>query len=434
MKIVRLEAENIKRLSAVEIEPNGAPVVVIAGENEAGKSSVLDAIAMALGGKALIPTKPIRDGQDRASVTVDLGDYIVTRTFTKSGSSLTVSNRDGLKFPSPQAMLDGIVGRLTFDPLAFAEMDAEAQAQTLRRLAGLNTDDLDAAYQKTYDERTAVNREEKTLKAAAERAPSYPDAGTVLEASAGITEQMTAADEVARQAATATLALERATLAGEQTTKAIRDCEYDIERLREELAEAELALVAAQMEQRTAEAAVAAAKQAADEAQARVPDRAALRQRLAALEAKNEQVRANVRKREMLEQATAKKTESEALTKRLAAIETEKAERLAKATFPVKELGLDAQGVTWNGLPFAQASTAVRVRASVAIGLALNPKLKVLLVRNGNDLGTKNLTLIAEMAQAAGAQVWVERIAGGNGQATIVIEDGAVAETEMVTL
>ena len=82
--------------------------------------------------------------------------------------------------------------------------------------------------------------------------------------------------------------------------------------------------------------------------------------------------------------------------------------------------------VTWEGLPFAQASTAVRTRVSVAIGMALNPKCRVILVRNGNDLDHTRLGLLADLAKKYQCQVWVERIEGGAGLPTIVIEDGAV--------
>lgn len=432
MNIVRLEAENIKRLTAVQITPDGAPMVVIAGENEAGKSSVLDAIAMALGGKALIPKKPIRDGQDHASVTVDLGDYIVTRTFTPSGgTSLKITNREGLTVPSPQAMLDGLVGTLTFDPLAFAEMDEDEQAATLRRLAGLNTTDLDTEYPKVFAERTNVNRDEKQLRAAYEKAPSHPGVGTEVVSSADVAKALEAAaalhaDAVQKQNAEEARRHEQR-LAGDR----IHYAESRIEKIREELADAELELMTAESAARDAATAVAAATAAAAEAWTLVPDQTALRQQLGTIEATNEQVRANQRKAELKAAADAKKAESAKLTKRLNALEMEKAARLAKATFPVPELGLDATGVTWNGLPFAQASTAVRVRASVAIGLALNPKLKVLLIRNGNDLGKKNLHLIAEMAERAGAQVWIEKIDNTHGLMTVVIEDGAVAMEEV---
>jgi hypothetical protein len=129
MQIVRLEAENIKRLSAVRIDvlaDSGA--VVIAGENESGKSSTLDAIEMALAGERVQPPEPIRRGQEKAYVVVDLGDVVVTRRFTAKGSSLTVANKDGLRYPAGQTVLDGFYSKLTFDPLSFATAKPDEQA------------------------------------------------------------------------------------------------------------------------------------------------------------------------------------------------------------------------------------------------------------------------------------------------------------------
>lgn len=80
MKIVKLQAENFKRLRAVEIVPKGA-VVEISGKNAQGKSSVLDSIWAAVGGKDMSPAAPIRAGENSAKVSVDLGELVVTRTW-----------------------------------------------------------------------------------------------------------------------------------------------------------------------------------------------------------------------------------------------------------------------------------------------------------------------------------------------------------------
>ena len=117
MKIISLKAENVKRLHAVEITPDGN-VVVISGRNGQGKTSVLDSIAMALGGASAskLTTKPIREGQKEASVTVDLGDFTVTRKWRGSNSNLSVMSKDGAEFRSPQRFLDEKLGALSFDP------------------------------------------------------------------------------------------------------------------------------------------------------------------------------------------------------------------------------------------------------------------------------------------------------------------------------
>src|SRR4051812_15757401 len=176
MHIIRFEAQNIQRLSAVTIEPSAdASAVVLAGANEEGKSSVLDSIEMALGGEKVLPPEPIRRGQEKAQIVVDLGDMIVTRRFTAKGSSLTVTNREGLSYPSPQALLNGFYNKLSFDPLAFAHAKADEQAGILRRLAGLDTKDLDDARKKLFEARTIANRDVARATGALATADHYPD-------------------------------------------------------------------------------------------------------------------------------------------------------------------------------------------------------------------------------------------------------------------
>jgi hypothetical protein len=217
MQIVKLVSQNIKRLSAISIEPGAAPLVVVGGRNRAGKSSVLDSIAYALGGKDLIPAEPIRAGEAEARITADLGDLVVTRVFrrdrlpcdcgvTNSGdmpirgddemhlqkcawhrfgetrSALTVKSKDGATYPSPQSMLDKLIGKLSFDPLAFATQakdDPKRAAETLRQLVGLDLEPLDIARKTAFEERTAASKALRTLEGAMATLPRHegvPDA------------------------------------------------------------------------------------------------------------------------------------------------------------------------------------------------------------------------------------------------------------------
>ena len=96
MRIIELRAENIKRIKAVDIRPGKGAVVTVGGRNAQGKTSVLDAIAMAIGGEKLVPDKPVRSGAQKAFAEVDLGDYKVRRSFTAAGgTTLTVTAADG---------------------------------------------------------------------------------------------------------------------------------------------------------------------------------------------------------------------------------------------------------------------------------------------------------------------------------------------------
>ena len=62
MKINKLEIENVKRIKAVRLEPAQNGLTVIGGNNNQGKTSVLDSIAWALGGEKYRPSEAARAG------------------------------------------------------------------------------------------------------------------------------------------------------------------------------------------------------------------------------------------------------------------------------------------------------------------------------------------------------------------------------------
>jgi len=100
---------------------------------------------------------------------------------------------------------------------------------------------------------------------------------------------------------------------------------------------------------------------------------------------------------------------------------------LAETPFPVEGLGFGDKGVIFGGLPLSQASGAQQLRVSIAIGAALNPKLRVMLVRDASLLDDKSFALLGEEAKARQLQVFLEQVGHGS-RVQVVIEDGHVAE------
>ena len=103
-----------------------------------------------------------------------------------------------------------------------------------------------------------------------------------------------------------------------------------------------------------------------------------------------------------------------------------KAEALAGASFPIDGLAFDESGVTYQGVPFSQASSAEQIRVSLAMAMSLNPKLRVIRILDGSLLDADNLALITEAAVTADYQVWIERVSDPS-ETAVVIEDGEVA-------
>lgn len=409
LRVTNLRAENYKRLVAVDISPTG-DVVTIAGRNAQGKTSVLDALWAALaGGEASRATQqPIRDGQDTAVVRLDLGDLIVTRRWTKDDAgTLTVESADGARYSSPQKILDEMLGRRAFDPLAFVRQSAKDQVATLVSTVDLPFDPADLERQRkgVFDQRTEVGRDVSRLEA---QLAAYADPDPKLPAvETSATALLAEADEA-------------------RATNARIDREIDILAAKESVAEQARATLA------LAEEAVKRAEfeQAAQrDLLATLPERvdvSAITDRLAGVEELNRRIREQQHRAAVAEELADRKEARAKLTIRLEAIEKQKAEALAAVEFPVPGLSFDDAGVTLNGIPLSQASAAEQLRVSVALAMAANPKLRVLRILDGSLLDSQSMEIISELAAENDYQVWVE-VVDESGKVGITIEDGQVA-------
>lgn len=398
MRITRLQAENFKRLKAVDITPDPeANAVVIGGRNAQGKSSVLDGIMAALSGKkgSKELVRPIRDGETQASVVVELDDLIVTRTWKASGSTVTVSPAASpkSKLSSPQAILDKLIGALAFDPLAFAESDAKAQVETLIDLIGREAFDALAAERRAaYEERTEVNRQAKSLRAqldaAVDEVPRTYD-GTERRDTGKLSIELEAAIEVER---------------AREEWQVIED---RIASLREQ--QANLAAKAQDV--------VAAVKPRPSEE---------VRQLLASADDHNRAHDASARALELGLELAGAEGSSEGLSNRILALDHERAGLIANADLPVDGLTFDDEGISFNGVPFQQSSAAERLKVSVAMAMAMNPELRVICIRDASLLDDESKAALVAMAAEHDYQIWLEVVGDRDEEIAVVIEDGEV--------
>lgn len=417
MQIVSLTAENFKRLRAVLIEPKGG-LVQVTGRNAQGKSSVLDAIAAALLGKDACPSDPIRHGETSATVKLDLGEVVVTRKFTPSGSTLTLTNSEGAKFSSPQKMLDSLLGALTFDPLEFTRLRPRDQFDQLKAVAKveLDLDQLDGLNSRDFDRRTDLNREAKQLRAQLEGlpAPVPNQAPAELRDMAALVQQVQ--DLSAMRLDAVHERDERQRLQNEVDRK-----RAEIETLRQRAIalQAEVKELLPQLE----------APLATQDPETFDAEIASINESIRTAQRHNEavaQARQQAQRRKELEaQAKAKEEQAQQLTEAMEARQRAKEEALAAAAFPVAGLSLGDGQVLLNGVPLSQASSAEQLRVSTALAMAANPQVQVVLIREGSLLDEDSLHMVAQMAAAKGYQVWIEKVDSSR-SVGVVIEDGAV--------
>lgn len=417
MQIVRLEAENVKRLHAVAIDADGS--VVVGGDNEQGKSSVLDAIMYALAGGRSIPARPVHDGADGARVEVTLDNGMVIRREWKGADDkagrLVVTTADGLK--GSQAILDALAGDLTFDPLAFDRMKPAEQAAALSRITGLDVSDIDAEAKRVYDERTEIGRDGKAARGHYDSLPDYPGAEPVDVSD--LLRQQEAARESERKADEAGRAMIDAQRAVVDADEDVTEAETQIEKWTKALAERKAIVEEKVLERK-------AATDNADKARAAIIDAAPIAEAIRTAGEANAKVAANATKAKAAANLEALRVEYDKRSDRLATLAAEKQARIASAAMPVEGMGLTSDGVTIGGIPWEQCSSAQRLEASVAMGFAANPKLRVILVRDGSLLDAPHLARILDLAKQHDGQVWIERVSKG-AECSVIIEDGRVA-------
>lgn len=413
MKIIKLQAENIKNLKAVEITPDGK-AVILTGKNGAGKSAILDAIFTALTGKKL--DEPIRKGQDRAEVIVDLGDFIVKKVFTEKGARLEVTSKDGDIKKSPQTFLDEIFGKISFDPLAFSTMKPRDQLDLLKDVVGLKFDDIEARQTSVYDQRTVVNSQIKgviaQLKEAKEPDPETPEdevsfkdqievVNRLREKRNFFLNQVQEKDrikDIARQA--------------EEDSIEIKE---EIGRLSTKLAELANVETNALADLEKFQLPLEVTEESIQSEQDKLSD----------LEDMNVSIRQAKRYNGLVRESNKLKEQSDKLTQQIERLEQDKSTRIANAKFPIEGLSISDDSVLFDGIPFSQLSTGQQIRVSTSIAMALNPRAKVLLIREGSLLDDAGLKALCEMAQEKGYQPIIEKV-DDSGKVGIYIEDGSI--------
>ncbi len=411
MIITKLEAENVKRLKAISITPDGS-AVIIGGDNAQGKSSTLDSILMALGGKRSFDPQPVRQGEDAADIKIELsGDYLIHRKIKPDGKTeLVVTHKDGEKYERPQELLNGLVSKVSFDPLEFERMQPAQQRNLLLQVLGKADaiEEVVARRKVVAEEKTAAGRDRRSLTEEIGRMPTFPEVTAKMEDT-----QIAATLEAAKAKEVEAIRLDDHIASMKQQGQGLMS---QIASMKEAIARLEAQLKADAV---TLQGLIT--QRAAMQAQ----DVSSLQQQIAAVNENNAKWAANeALARRRADLVAAEKKEAR-LDETIDAIEAEKNAILSSVVFPVPGLSFTDDGVLFNGVPFEQASQAERLKVSTAIGIALNPELKVLLIRDGSRLDEHNLKMVAEMAAAADAQVWIERVSKG-AECSVIIEDGEI--------
>ena len=416
VKISRLEAENIKRVRAVALEPTANGLTVIGGNNRQGKSSVLDAIIWALGGNKYRPSEAKRQGSTippYIRIVLDNG-FIVERK-GKNGT-LKVTDPSGKK--SGQQVLDEFVEQLALDLPKFMGASDKEKAGILLRILGIG--DQLAAFDKQetelYNERLAIGRIADQKEKYAKEQPYYEDAP----------EDLVSISELIRQ--------QQEILARNGENQRKRDSLAHLQEKRSAL-ENEVAELAEELERKRHELeAVSEAVGTASKSVEQLKDEstAELEKSIEDIEEINRRVRANLDKEKAEEDAKEYRGQYQALDKKIESVRKNRTDLLKGADLPLEGLSVEDGKLTYNGQEWDNMAGSEQLIVATAIVRKLNPQCGFVLLDKLEQMDLATLEGFSRWLESEGLQAIATRVSTGE-ECSIIIEDGHVAGQEEST-
>lgn len=402
MKISSLEIENVKRVRAVHLEPAANGLTVIGGKNGQGKTSVLDAIAWALGGEKYRPSAPQREGAalgPRLKVVLDNG-LVVERK--GRNSALTVTDPAGRK--GGQQLLDAFVEQFAIDLPRFLRATDRDKAAILLRTIGVEEElaRLEGQESAAYSKRRTIGQIAKQKEQLTQAMPEYPDAP---DAQISVLELIHRQQQMLKQNAE-----------NQRMRDRVKQMEEQVQQLAGEL---EALFKRHNQAQRQLEDARAQAQGLKDQ------DAAALEREIARVEAVNARVRANMDKAKAAAEAADYAHQYEALSGEIEALRAEKRALLEKAALPLPELTVEGGQLMYRGHAWDCLSGADQLMVATAIVRALNPQCRFVLLDKLEQMDLDTLKDFGEWLEREGLQAIATRVSTGE-ECQIIIEDGVV--------
>mgnify|MGYP000934341836 CR=1 FL=1 len=448
MQVLKYEAHNVLGVKDIKFDLAGRHLFLVGGANGQGKSSALTALVMALAGKSGMQDYPeiaLRKGEKEGKVSIVLkgdtnGDAITVELSLRQKASgeiveeFRVLDADGKKTNEPRKLLQQLFTLRAFDPLAFERMAPKEKATLVQKMLGVDLSSFDREYQKVFEKRTELGRDGKRLAAQLEGAGKKYEGVPAEEIK--VVELVNELDKLAEdekirsdaEKLVRDLRVRKSDFVedGEVILKEIQILQDQIKKKQEALEKVKANVEAAEKAEKEAEAKYA-----------KLPDRtediAAVKEKISKADDINAKIRTNREWDRLDAEVKASRGEYQKLTDQLKEIQERRADAVSKAKWPIEGMELNEDGLLMNGLPFEQASTSQRIMASVAVGMALNPKLRLLVCQHGSELDNSTLDALEKVVEENRFQLLIELVTRSKEdeeRCAVVIADGEVVGAE----
>jgi hypothetical protein len=445
MKVLRYRAHNVLRTKDIDWNMDGYNLFIVGGHNGQGKTSGLKALVMALCGRSGCdwPEVALKEGEDEGWVKVDIGPTEGDDTTSKLADGFQVElylkrkrdgqvveqfrvlDKDGEELPSPRKLLQRLYVVKGFDPLAFQRMDKKEQKAVLERLLCVDLTEKRTSYEALYRQRQVATRDAKNLRARYEGMPHHP----------GVPDSVVSVSDLLKELDSRKAVKE----ANDDQRKVLCRMMEDITEHKAKLTEIDERMEALEAEKKKLLEDEAEIDRYLDEAFANKenqesvvtalvdPDQAEVLKQIETAEATNAKVRDNMAKKTLFGELHELENGVDELNKEMEANQKAQKAALEAAKWPVDGLSLDSEGVLFNALPLEQASRSARTIVSAKIGMALNPRLRLMVCEDGSDLDAETLEALDKLMAEEKYQMILELVTRGKedeARCAVIVQDG----------
>lgn len=405
--INKLEIENVKRIKAVKVEPSPTGLTVIGGNNNQGKTSVLDSIAWALGGNRFKPSKAAREGSVvPPSLKITMSNGLIVERRGKN-SSLKVIDPNGNK--GGQQLLDSFVEELAINLPKFMDSAAKEKADILLQIIGVGPQlaELEIKEKQLYDQRHAIGVIADQKEKFAKEQTYYPDAPKELVSIAAlIAEQQ---EVLAKNGENA-----RKRQNAQQIKTAYEGKLAEVNRLSEQLkaAQAELETLENDLQIAT-DLTIDLIDESTEEIESNIAN----------IEQINLKVRANLDKEKAEEEARVQREEYNRLSSEIDAVRKDKRDLLTNADLPLEGLSVNDGKLLYLGQEWDNMSGSQQLMVATAIVRKLKPDCGFVLIDKLEQMDQITLDQFGKWLEDEGLQAIATRVSTGD-ECSIIIEDG----------
>lgn len=413
VKIKSLELENVKRIKAFELQPSENGLTIIGGDNNQGKTSVLDAIAWALGGNKFKPSMAKnKDSVIPPTLHIELSNGLVVER-KGTNSDLKVIDPSGNK--SGQRLLDSFIEELALDLPKFMNANSKEKADTLLRIIGVG------------EQLAIIEQEENAL---------YQDrlyVGRNLESKRGYLKEMPYFEEVPNQPVSVSELInqqqlilakngenQRKRLLVETIDEELRIKKEEIDRLRKTLEQKQYELDKLQENSEIAH------KDILDLIDESTEE---LERNIEEIEEINKKVSFNMKHDETAVEVKKLNDEYDELTVKINDVRSKKKYLLNNANLPLEGLSIEDHELTYNGQKWDNMSGSEQLKVATSIVRKLNPECGFVLMDKLEQMDLKTLNDFGLWLNEVGLQAICTRVSTGD-ECSIIIENGYVKNKE----